>query len=53
MFEEEDTSSLIAFINSLFRTGMDTECPALLDDAMDELKTRVPLMVECYKKEGK
>ena len=48
MFKEGSTSALIAFINSLFRTGTNKEYQSLLNDAVDELGQRVPLMSKCY-----
>lgn len=48
MFKMDCTSSIIEFINSLFRSGKKEEHSNLANEAIEEVRKRVPLMAKCY-----
>lgn len=48
MFYDDYTSSIIAFINSIIRLDKIDKHKELLNEAIQELKNRVPLLAQCY-----
>lgn len=48
MFCDDYTSSIIAFVNSIIRLDNIDKHKELLEEAILELRNRVPLLATCY-----
>lgn len=48
MFVKDSTSEIIAFVNSIIRAEKTDTYKVLLDEAMNELGNRIPMMKRLY-----
>lgn len=53
MFCKDCTSSIMDFINSILRADKHEDYKELLNEARDEIKSRVPLAYKCYEVDEK